>query len=339
MLQLKNSSPFKAAIAVFPDEKGVDTLYVAVKATFDMATPARVAEFQQPVVLADEYWGEPGKSSLKYASEMHLTKPSTDIVLLGEACSPEGRAVPQLDVGLGVAGRRKTIRVFGDRQWTDGVVGIHMSSPIPFSRMPLVYERAYGGFYEPGSPGTEILFEGRNPVGKGFRGKRSRKEMDGMNLPNLEEPEELIDEPADHPAPACFGFVAPSWEPRKAYAGTYDESWQKKRAPYLPDDFGLRFFNAAHPDLTFDRYLKGGEPVAILNMSLRGAIKFALPECTFDTTVRIAGKQEPLVLNLETVLMEPTDVRFSILWRGSRSCDKQTLKVEQIDINLQSMKN
>lgn len=36
MLQLRNESPFVPGLFLFPDEQGVDTLYVVVKATFEL---------------------------------------------------------------------------------------------------------------------------------------------------------------------------------------------------------------------------------------------------------------------------------------------------------------
>lgn len=337
MLQLKNNTPFEAAIAVFPDENAIDTLYATVKATFTMENKLEVAAKQLPVAMADEYWGEPGQSSLKLASELHLTKPSTDIVMIGEACAPDKRPVVQLDVMLVVADKKKMIRVFGDRCWDDAIVGLKMTPPASFESMPLVYERAFGGIHEVDPEKPEVLFEPRNPVGKGFKGKRGKDELKGMPLPNLEDPLQLITKPGDQPAPACFGFVAPSWEPRKSFAGTYDEAWQKKRAPFLPLDFDSHFFNAAHPDLICKDYLKGGEPVSIFNMSPRGQLKFNLPVCELETEIRIAGNIEQPSLNLETILFEPNEFRFSMIWRSEVKCDKKALKVEQIDINLKRM--
>ena len=101
MLQLQNHTPFEAAFFVFPDADGVDTLFVAVKATFGFGPKGvAIAAKQCPVTLADEYWGEPAKSSLKYASEAHLCKPATDIVLVGSAYAPSGRPAPYFDTWI-----------------------------------------------------------------------------------------------------------------------------------------------------------------------------------------------------------------------------------------------
>jgi hypothetical protein len=330
LLQLKNNSPFDPAICLFPNENGVDTLYVIVKATFEIGTLLSIAEEQVPPTTADEYWGDPLSSSIKYASEMHLAKPSTDVVLIGRARAPNQRAVQQLDVRLSVAERQKTLRVFGNRTWQNGSI----SAAKPFKSMPIVYEYAFGGKHEIDPENAKILAEERNPVGRGFRGKRKGFEQEGMELPNIEDPACLVSSAGDKAVPAGFAFIAPAWLPRREHAGTYDEAWQKNRAPYLPDDFDPRFFNTAHPDFIFDRYLQGGEPVALDNLSIDGPVRFNLPICQLETCVRIAGKTETPPLNLETVLIEPGKRRICMTWRSQLTCDKKTLKVEQVDVRL-----
>jgi hypothetical protein len=330
VLQLKKNIPFEAGITVIPDQHGVDSLIVCIKATFSLNGKVDIAAEQSPLIYADEYWGEPGQSSLKLASEMHLPKPATDIVLLGHAQAPNRRSVHQLDVTLLVGNVKKIVRVFGDRQW----ISSRPSAPMSFETVPLVYESAFGGSHQ---TDDEVLFEPRNPVGKGFAGKRKNKELEQLPLPNIEDPRHLLSGPGDIPAPAGFGYIAPSWDPRKMYAGTYDEKWQKHRAPYLPDDFNPRFFNAAHPELVYAGFLEGGEPVQVANASPYGPLGFRLPVCRMEAVVSIAGNKEKPPLNLETLLIEPDHMRFSMLWRGIVACDKKALKIEQIDIDLKQL--
>ena len=337
MLQLQNHSPFNAYIALFPDEKGVDTLYVMIKATFDIGEKIRVSEEQLPFYLADEYWGDPDTSSLKYASELHLTKPGTDVVLVGEACAKDERSSVQLDVMVSVANQSKTVRVFGDRYWSNSAMGMRSTSPMPFTRMPLLFERAFGGVHKVDTEQEEVLYEARNPVGTGFCGKRKKQEIEGMMLPNLEDPGTLITLPHDRPTPAAFGFIAPAWEPRKSLAGTYDDQWQKNRAPYLPLDFSPKFFHSAHPDLTFVNNLQGGEPVLLYNVSPFGPLKFKVPRCKFTVPVRISGNNQSADVSLESLVFEPSKMNFTMLWRGAIPCDKQALNVEQIEILIESM--
>lgn len=327
MLQLANKTPFVATLNLLPDADGVDTLFVVIKATFALHPTVAVGEEQQPLHAADTFWGEPGVSSLKYCAEFHLAKPATDVALVGSAHAPRGRPVDELETALTVGSLRKIIHVMGDRQWTGRAVGPATSSRKPFKKMPLIYERAYGGTHVIDADKGKIRTVPENPVGQGFRARQRRQEINGQLAPNLIDPE-------NEERPACYGFMAPTWKPRVDFAGTYDAAWGKKRAPYLPKDFDARFFNAAHPDLIADGYLRGGEPVRLLNLSPRGRLQFPLPRCTFDLTVRLDGHNEQPVPNLETVLFEPDDERMTMLWRAAVPCDKKALKVEKVDIRL-----
>jgi hypothetical protein len=338
MLQVRNDTPFAPGLFLFPDARGVDTLYVVVKATFALGRDGpRVAEQQCKLVLADESWGEPGQSSLKYASEAHLLKPGTDVVLVGDAYAPRGQPATSSLVSVKVGELRKTVQVFGDRRWKGGFVSPSPSSPEPFLRMPLTYERAYGGVHVLDARKGQALSEPRNPVGRGFRGRRGAAEMVGQPLPNLEDPLKQMESITDQPAPAGFGFVAPSWQPRQSFAGTYDDAWREQRAPYLPLDFRAEYFLTAPPELCARQFLKGGEPVEIIGASADGVKRFRLPACRLDVTVSIAGSTQPVPLQLETVLLEPGEERFSMLWRGAVPCDKKALKVEQAHFQLRAL--
>lgn len=328
MLQLQNKTPFAARIVLFPDEAGADTLYVIVKATFNFGKVFTLTDEQTPPTVADVYWEKPGESSLKYASDMHLGKVATDIIMLGHACAPGQKEVSELDVSLVVGKASKTVRVFGNREWREGTI----TRPAPFKTMPMVYEKAYGGAYF--SEGEVVDVEPRNPVGRGFAGGRKDKEMNGVPLPNLEDPQHLIRDPSDQPVPACFGFCAPHWLPRAGFAGTCDAAWEKTRAPFLPDDFDRRFHSMAHPDLVYPGYLEGGEPVAIANMHPEGAFSFDLPTVNLVTRVHIARRLEEPAFKLETLLLEPNQRKLGIVWRAAVRCDKEMLKVSEIEVAL-----
>ncbi len=326
MLQLTNESPFAAHFSISPDTAGVDTLSFAVRATFVVEGGKLVlAERQEPVALMDEYRGDPSESSLLCAADLHLPKPATDVVLLGDAYAPGGSTMDQMDVSVAVGPVQKTVRVLGDRSWSS-VLG-RMTSPEPFARMPLVYERAFGGILKRDPVTEEPLVDRRNPVGKGS----------ARALPNLEDPTCLIRHPSDTPAPVGFGPIAPFWEPRSSYAGTYDERWRKTRAPYWPLDFDPRFFQVAHPDLIAPGRLQGGEPVVVRGASPRGVFRCSLPRCEIGVEVKIARSVERPLPLLATVILEPGEGRLGLVWQGSVRCDKKRLAVERVTVTLQTM--
>jgi hypothetical protein len=294
----------------------------------------RVAGRQSKVVPADEPWGDPETSSVKYAGEAHLLKPATDIVVVGTGHAPREKPASTFGVSLTVGKVKRKVQVFGGREWK-GAVSLGPSSPAPAVTVPLVWERAYGGKHER-EDGT-LLAEERNPVGCGFAGKRTSSEMRGQPVPNLEDPQDLIGGLSDRPAPVGFGFVSPGWLPRRKYAGTYGAAWQETRAPYLPDDFDPRFLQAAPPELIYPGRVRGGEPVELVNLGVGERRTFALPACELDVSLRIAGRTEPLRMELETVLLEPDASQLSLTWRGGAPVDKEQLRLELAQIRLRSL--
>jgi hypothetical protein len=276
--------------------------------------------------MADEYYDDPATSSLRYASEMHIGKSGTDVLLIGSAWAPDKRPVTRMQVGMKVGDRQKLILVTGDRVWRDG----QPSDPKPFESMPLVWERAFGGVHR---NGEHVLAEERNPVGCGFAGKRSAADMQGLAVPNLEDPAAPLQQICQAATPVCLAPIAPSWLPRRAFAGTYDERWQRSRAPYLPDDFDPRFFQSAVPEFAFDRYLQAGESVQVVGVMPDGPIAFTVPPPHLAIAVMVAGSTRTPPANLETLSIEPDENRACFTWRTAVPCDRKALKVERIVVS------
>lgn len=330
MLQISNRTPFTVDLSILRDEEGIDTGVAVIKSTFTIAPDIIVSKSQMPVIKNDEYRGKPGHSSLKYASEITLPKPATDIVMIGNAYAQNRK---KLHVSLKVGDYSKTVAVFGDRYWKR-TLGFHfITDPKPFTKIPLIYEKSFGGVDVHGSDKNKIECEPRNPVGCGFKIRKGRKRAAGLKLPNIEDPDHLVRSIKHRPMPAGFGYIAPAWEPRKSFTGTFDEKWEKYRAPYLPEDFDSRFLNCAHPDLITDGYLQGGEEVFIENATWGKIIKFNLPKMEFKAVFNIDGRKIIHQPALDTLILEPDDNRFSMIWRASERCDKKVLKVQRVDIH------
>jgi len=332
MLQVRNGTPFKTGIMMLPDARGVDTLFAVVKGTFALGDRLALADVQVPVVPADQHHDDPAMSSVRVPSDVCLGKPATDVLLLGSAWAPRGTPTAQMDVSLRVGPVAKTVRVFGDRVWEVDAAGARIAPVAPFVRVPLVWERAYGG--------TSLTEKGpasyaRNPVGVGFGAAVGGRPSSGSPLPNIEDPAALIGSWKDAPGPAGFAPLAAHWQPRCSYAGTYDERWQTQRSPYLPDDFDPRFFQLAAPGLIAGSYLQGGEPVEILGASERGAERFVLPALRVMVNYRLGDAAHDRAAVLDTVILEPDVRRVVMVWRASWPCDKKALRVKEVGVAVQ----
>jgi hypothetical protein len=334
MLQFKNQTPLAGKMFVTPNPEGIDCLYTVLKGTFTLGKKVVPAENPLPIVDKEEYIDRPGQSSVKTPSDFALVKPGTDVLLMGTAYAPGGKPATQLDVSLQAGPIKKTVRVFGDRVWEARLLGTKISATQPFDKMPLAWERAFGGVDQTTDDPPVQLAEARNPVGVGFMAKNGKNRADGMKLPNLEDPKQTIASVKDHPAPACFAPLCPHWQPRRAYAGTYDEAWQKKRAPYLPVDFNPRFFQQAPPNQVTPDYLRGGEPVEILGATPSGTLRFVLPRLDVRVTYRLDEATLVHLPNLDTVLIEPDESRLVLLWRTTLPCDKKALRIREVIVAL-----
>ncbi|MBI2379770.1 MAG: DUF2169 domain-containing protein [Gammaproteobacteria bacterium] len=312
--ELVNTSPYALATPVLADEAGQPVLAVVAKASFDLA-PGRepvLAESQAPVELAGTWWGEPGVSSPRYEPEIAFVKSGVDLVLIGHAQSSQG-PVTQLDLGFRVGPAQKIVRAHGDRLWVPTALGLSVEGPRPFERLPLCYELAFGGRDEAAGP---TAFEARNPVGRGYLAPGSAL-REPLRMPNFEDPNQLLGTPGEFPAPAGFGYLAPHWQGRSQYAGTYDATWEAERQPLLPLDFDRRFFNAGSPGLVVPE-LRGNEPVLVVHAGPVQRLAFNLPGRP-PPAMRVhwrRGGQAELAARLDTVIVDTDAMRLFLLWRA-----------------------
>lgn len=315
MPNIENLTRFAATDLPSLDRDGRGLLLVCVSGRFCLPSPGgsdsnslKPSDQQHPPVMEDVYWGEPGKSSLKYEGQSCYYRPGTDIYLIGNAWAHAGRPTIAAPVNVSVGSCQLKIAAIGDRFWNRGALqGMHISKPKPFVSMPLTYERAFGG------SAAADAWEPRNPVGRGLY--RSSKEALDQPLPNIEDPSQLIKSIKDRPTPIGTGPIARNWQPRLGYAGSYDEKWKKEHAPFWPKDFDERFFCAAAPGLTAPKHLRGGEPVVLEGVAADGAFRFALPKIRLLAKARFHQREERRLMTLDAVTFEPDEKVVSLTWR------------------------
>ncbi|MFO0590729.1 MAG: DUF2169 domain-containing protein [Polyangiaceae bacterium] len=327
-----NTTPLTAGMFVMPDETGAMTLVVIAKATYRIhagraprlpheSTGLAFADEQEPILTAATHTGEPGSSSLRREHEVVIDKPLVDVVLLGHAY-PEHARDTSVDVTLRAGPLRKTVRAFGARKWKSALGPPKLSAPAPIDRVPLTFERAYGGWDRRAESPEDHRCDPRNPVGVGFfeidpaRGNVAFEGLDGALAPDLEDPARPIKSILDRPAPVAFGFVAPSWAPRQRLAGTFDEAWRASRFPLPPADFQRAHHNAAPADQQV-RDLPAGAPVEIANVSPSGPLAFDLPRFALAGSVLVDGKESAAPMRLDTLVIDADAMRVHTVLRAS----------------------
>ncbi len=313
----ENLTPFVFEPVFVADEEGRPLLVAVVKATYALSPDGlTLAQEQEPPLLAGDCYGEPETASYRYEPEGGLAKPATDVVLVGSAAAPRANTT-ELLVAFQVGPLKKGLKVVGERAFFKTLTDVGMTKPVPFEKIPLHWERAFGGWDKSNPDAKRPQFEPRNPVGVGFRGSGTRFE-EGLRCPNLEDPTRPFKGWSDRPTPVGFGFVSPNWEPRTQHAGTYDEAWEKDRAPLLPKNFDRRFLNAAPAGQVAPGHLKGDEPVVVTGVRPEGGYSFKLPGVAApEVTVARSGLPDaPVKTRLDTVIVDTDAQKVILLWKG-----------------------
>jgi len=332
---LNNQTPFAAERCWVRDKNGAEVWLVAVKGTFNIESDGttNIAEEQEEVHIAPKFRGAPDCSSLLYDTDLPHLKRNTDVLLEGHAYAPQGKLVKEIDVAMKTGKIQKILRVIGDRQYVKTEVGIKLSTPQPFTKMPITYERAFGGIDQLSENPKDHDWEARNAIGCGFVTREEH--LEGKAAPNIEDPKALIKNWKQRPRPAGFGPIAGHWSPRSELAGTYDENWEETRQPLLAEDFDERYHQCAPEDQQETGYLKGGENVDLYNLTPNGHMQFFLPRISLSFTTNFddgSSVQHRAVVH--TVTIKPDHSKVVMVWHTHLECHHKVLKLNKTSIRL-----
>ena len=319
-MNIVNTTGMVAEITIAMDKEGIEYYLLVIKGTFDISNERDLlilADEQHPLVYADEYYGDAATTSIKKAYDFAFVKPKTDIVVVGCAYAPRDTHITSLNVRM-VVGRviDKTVRVVGNRVWERGFTARYRpTEPELFRRIPLIYERAFGGSDTSHTKSKRHKFHKENLVGVGLYANTDPKIVIGAPLPNLESPSKHIARWGQTTETACLAFVSPSWATRSNHVGTYDLSWLDSVYPLLPHDFDELFYQSAPADQIVS-HLNGEEKVHLTNMNPDGPLKFTIPRIDLPVVFMFknSGDQhfEP---QLDTVVIWAEGKKVSMTWR------------------------
>ncbi len=310
-MKVKNLTPFLHAAKVTSRQPPQPEMVLVVRGCFsvvpdgplEVATGAFEGDLRAQGHLSTESFHEDDVEMVGAPlcpNDFADLKLNGEVLLQGSCHAPGGEQIRECPVKLGVGAWSKTLKVTGQRSWSDSLSGAKMSKAVAFTKMPLDYNHAFGG------AGYE-----ENPQGKGHG---------NSELPNVESPAELIHSRSDRPRlPAGFGPINPSWPQRLRKRGKrYDGDYLKKRAPFYAEDLDWSYFHSAPMDQQLEGYLRGDEPLEFLNLHPDHAtLKCQLPGLRIRAFFKDdSGSVREIPMLLDTVLAKLDDNNLLLTWRG-----------------------
>jgi len=335
------------------DHQGKEIVSVHIKRTYRLRPDGRCvrAEGEIPLLFGSDLAEAESDFS---ESDIVPFKQRTDLVVMAKAW---GRGARQISARIRIGQHEVNYRVSGNRRvlyrgqgtWT-------FAQPEPFEFVEMRYENAYGGFDDTVALPTIKHVEDmlsldpgvypRNPVGKGYVVFENQHRMDGLALPNIENPSDpltpqrLVSGHPHHwwrqPLPWSCNWFPKAWYPRSHYYGAtpdglpgddrqvpevrlgYLDAGHVRRASAAGLDASLdgRFADAASPALILPS-LKRLVPIELVGLSPEGRMVVALPDDQPRVCVRHLGRVEEASVKPHRILVSLLEMGVYVVWHAA----------------------
>lgn len=295
------------------------------KATFRIESGVAILDDQSPLPIFAE---ATAVADVVHPRDVLPRKlPWFEVMLVG---SVAGHGEPTRTLSFVVGERRQSMTIVGDRVWLQRADGTWTpSEPEPFERMPLSWDRAFGG------TATITIDDGAllelphapNPIGRGFD---ARPYLDSLKtalnapegyphirgerrLPNLESPSAPMSAPSDTPMPVCWAPMPEACALKMAplMDGVTDEP-----SPDTPDarhESVLRALTQAHPDWLIDTP-EAGATVAVQGLG-DNDMSFELPRLRVIADYIVGHRLGERALTPEALVVDLDARRAMITYR------------------------
>ncbi len=314
-MRLLKDTPFEVAWLHWKARPETHCLTLVVKGSFSIvrAGPCPV-DPQQELPTGDMHHDDDVERSVRYESDFAPVKTRGECFIVGSCFAPGGKPVEMELAAFKVGPSLKKMAVIGDRYFRGLLKG--QSKPVPFTEMPLCWERAFGG------ERSKV-----NPVGEGL-GKAIVNGKAVIRLPNIEDPAHLIQGKRDRPVPIGSFPIPRTWKARTRYTGSFDSGWLEDRWPWMPKDFDLAYHNAAPEDQRIAGFYRGDEEVSLVNLHREfPKLRCRLPSLRANAFLKETkrGLLRPLTPELDTITVDTDLGKVLCVWRAVTTIPSESL--------------
>ncbi len=335
--------------------------FALIKLTYRINVQKGTLEPMPAVALENDFRNDNLSPRLPPHSDFWPYKKFTDVGVIGSAYTPKDHAVEKMMAGIKIGGQKRQIMVLGDRvvQFDKGGRP-RLTRPSAFEQMPMSIDRAYGGCdfrvpFDKKDPRSLCVtldcdFPGlypRNPWGTGYLVLPDP--IEGMKLPNLEDPEDMLTDesiitgdPAEwyqQPMPAYLDWMPVNCFPRNLFLAIECDPWfpppddrrlKEVQRGFLPNGFRehlkdqhfgmpphLRFRQESSSGLMMKEDLLNSE-VRIRGMHPKHAeMVFRFPGAHPSVEMKIENQREQLQPGLTAVTIYPDQEMVCMTYTAS----------------------
>lgn len=295
-----------------------------------------LAEEQTPLVASDQFYRGLNTSSIIQESDFAPYKPKCDVIFAyAYAHAPDGEASSRWPVAVSIGEWQKRFQVTGPRQLTrsDNTDAWQLSEPELAVKVPICYEKAYGGSFQWPISSNEPEFihrEERNPLGCGYLDEQwlEKSQVNELPAPQIEAfGQDFSLQASDYPVMG-LGALGRWWLPRRTQAGTYDEAWKQQRWPHLPMDFAFDYWNCAPKDQQIN-YPRGGEAVILKHLYPKAEVRFRLPQFPVKLLLHLdVGVPLFKAMSVDTLLFDMKNLQLVVVQRTQIAAQAGVDKIE-----------
>jgi hypothetical protein len=326
-MNLVNQTPVPAKLVVSSMDDGPQRFGIlSAKATFALV-PGNRAELvsQDPYPLFDK--DQKTEFGLLPADMIPRRDRVFEVIVLGAAYGWNNKDLPSRVVELAVGDVTRRLAVFGDRTWESTLMGKRIPAPKPFQKMPLTYDRAFGGF-RPAKFDEHTIFDVEDRInkhGKGFDAEKMAQDLAAgfkapggfpvldvtRPMPNLEHPDHLIAKWEDAPEPYCWATVPDDIGFRSI---RLIRKFRDTRQPPTRDEAVDQAYHRAHPDWIIPLPPPGAR-VTLMGMTADHPLTFTLPPLRLQADYVLGSRTGTRDLAPHLLMLLPEARRFYIVYR------------------------
>ena len=329
-MELVNHTAVPAAVHVVPLSDSERGGVITAQATYRFSPGHVELDTQSPIAL----------SLQPIETELGLLPPDQpylaaddrfEVVVLGCAYAPKQRPVTETVVAVMVGEVRRELVVTGDRGWAVQDGQHLMTKPALFTRMPLTWDRAFGGCcLVELDAGTFIrTVDPINPHGRGYDVDEMVHQyvawygaVEGYPryayqrmLPNIERPVERVRTPHDRPRPACWATRPVDCGLRATHIAEGLPDRIMPLAEAASPSTVIRSLRSASDEWVIDPP-RAGATVTLAGLTPDGTVSFALPEQQVLADYAIADRRGTLALRPQQLVLLPEERRLTLTYRA-----------------------